>query len=165
MGGFLVGLNNMTKDDQSNKSKWVIAILLFLLIPPAGVIYIWVKKEYFFKKLYLFLWFFGGWSLFQSLFFSTMILPKFKNTFQDIRIEFPSYLIIVVSFMVLLSMVQIIFGFLIDKKQSLIQPLSKGYFNSALILLVVGSIIIPLIILIAVSLYMQQLYSLIGSIK
>jgi len=152
--------NNKIATEQKNndKKKWLTAIVLLGLFAPAGVIYIWKEKQFFSKKIYLFLWVYGGVTLVISIILLAVWLPEIKSLFRELDLNFPIYPSIFSFFVAFLSTVQIIFGLVIDKKQSSLQPLPKSYLTVALVFLVVNLILIPLIIIPVQWSVFQQLY-------
>lgn len=146
--------------NQNNVSKWIVAILLIIFIPPLGAYYIWKEKQVFSKKIHLLILFFGVWTLVSSLILLTIWLPTLKNSLQGLGLNIPTYPSIALTFIIFLSIVQIIFAFIIDKKQTSSQPLPKNYLIVALIFLTINLILVPLVFITVKWAVSQQLYKM-----
>ena len=137
--------------EQNYKSKWLIAILLLLFIPPLGLYYIWKEKQFFYKKFHLVLWISGGWILTLSLIILTIWLPDAKKNFEDMGMEkglsIISYLDIILPIIILFSILQIIFGFAFNGKINSSSAFPKKYITVAMIFLFVTLVVVPIIII------------------
>ena len=156
-------------DSQNDKSKWAVAILLLLFIPPLGLYYIWKERHFFYKKLHLALWFSGGWILALSFIILTMWLPDAKSSFENMGIEkglsIISYFDIILPIVILFSIFQIIFGFILDRKISSSPTLPKKYITLAMIFLFITLVVAPIAIaLISISANMSLYEALNSSI-
>jgi hypothetical protein len=149
----------MIENNQNGQSKLKTAILLFIFIPPAGVIYVCKEIKYFSKYLHLILLFFGGWSLVYSCIF-LYFLPELTNRLQSLNIENPFYLSLVLYISIFLSVSKIVLAFLINKKQKALLPLPGGYTITAIILLIINNILIPIVFLAMLISVNQSMYDL-----
>ena len=152
----------MEQENKNNKIKWIVAILLLFLAPPLGIFYIWKEMQCFYKKLHLLLWLFGGETLMFAVALSTIGLPELSRDLSSFGITIPSYVNPVLILIALLSILQIVVGFIVDKKVTSSQSLSKSYQTGAMLLMLINSTLLPIIFVLISSSITQSVYSQLG---
>jgi hypothetical protein len=138
---------------ENNSSKLTIALILIILSTPIGAIYVLLNLKNLLDKLYLLLWIFGVWGLFQAIFLSTVVLPAINNL--QLGITIPPYFKIALYLLGLFSVAQIMIGFFKGKIQNLL--------NSVKVIVLLNSVIIPIVLLLTLISFQMQLYK-IGSL-
>ncbi len=148
-------------DNQNYRKKLLIFIILLLLFFPLGIFYLWLNRQIFYKIVSILLLLFGIWGFFFSFMALTKILPEFAEIG---LVEIPSYVTVFLYIVLLFYLCQIIFSLIINKKMNSLPEFSKKYFNVAMAILIIGSIIIPAIMIsiIAISITIRM-YNFIGT--
>lgn len=149
-------------DAQNYRLKLLIVIFLFIWFAPFGVFYLWLNRQILYKKIFIPLLISGIWGVFASFIILTQFLPDLAETLNFI--EVPFYLTIFFYFIFLFYLCQIILSFIIDKKINSSPEFSKKYFNIAMIILIIGSVIIPIVwVYIIANSIIRPMYDFIGS--
>lgn len=145
-------------ENQEKISKWIFAILLLVILPPLGVCYIWRERCFFSSKIPLFLLFFGVLTFVISLISLTTWWPSMESKLQEAGLNIPSYPVVILAVVSVFSVVQIISSFIIDKKRSISQGISKKVLAVGLAFLAINLTLIPLLFIIIRWTVSQQLY-------
>ncbi len=152
----------MEQENKNNKIKWIIAILLLFLAPPIGVLYIWKEIQCFYKKLHLLLWLFGGETLMFAVILSAVWLPEMSRNLSEFSVTIPPYISPVLILIAILSFLQIVTGFIVDKKVSSLQALPKSYQAGAMLLMLINSTLLPIIFVLMSFSITQSVHSQFG---
>ncbi len=93
---------------------------------------------------------------------STIGLPELSRDLSSFGITIPSYVNPVLILIALLSILQIVVGFIVDKKVTSSQSLSKSYQTGAMLLMLINSTLLPIIFVLISSSITQSVYSQLG---
>ncbi len=80
-----------------------------------------------------------------SVILSAVWLPEMSKNLNEFGITIPSYINPVLILIAILSFLQIIAGFIIDRKVASSQALPKSYQAGAMLLMLINSTLLPLI--------------------